>query len=264
MRYGEKNLFYITANCIVSNNSDNDRHKQEKETRIEKTRGDYAHTIITTGAPAIAPIAGNVADNPLIGTAAAVGTSIFTLVISKPLEKRLNKWREEVSDGLKKLQDEKGVNIESLANNEHFITTITQATLIAIRNHQKQKIDALQNAILNAATSNDADTDLELMFLNYIDIFTPSHLEVLEYLAANEFNLKGASWRIRIDEEIYKAIISVKPKFRDINFFNVIMKDLIDHELIDPTDRNVQQDTYFDICLTPMGKKFLNYITFTR
>ena len=157
--------------------------------------------------------------------------------------------------GLERLEKH-SVDVEALSHNQKFITIVTQAMVISLRNHQEEKLDALQNAILNAASTDDSDTDLELMFLHYIDMFTPSHLEVLDYLDKNEFNLEGGGFAKYITPDIYKALNSVNPKYSDINFFNIIIRDLEDRELIYPKTRNVSEETYFATVTTNIGKAF--------
>jgi hypothetical protein len=167
-----------------------------------------------------------------------------------------------LATGLERLEKQ-SVDIEALSNNEKFITIVTQAMVISLRNHQKEKLDALQNVILNAATSDDSDIDLELMFLNYIDMFTPSHLEVLDYLDKNEFDLKGGGLAMYITPAIHEALKSVKPKYANIGLFNIIIKDLEYRELIYPKTKNVSEETYFTTVTTNIGKRFLGYITFS-
>ncbi|MGI0047532.1 MAG: hypothetical protein ACREBB_10170 [Nitrosotalea sp.] len=70
--------------------------------------------------------------------------------------------------------------IESLPQNEKFISVYTSGLFIAARNHQKEKLDMLRNAVLNTALSNTIDEDLQLSFISYIDRLTPSHIVALK------------------------------------------------------------------------------------
>ena len=69
--------------------------------------------------------------------------------------------------------------IEHLPKNEKSISAYTAGLLIATRNHQKEKLDALRNAVVNTALPSDIDEDLQLSFINYIDRLTPSHIVAL-------------------------------------------------------------------------------------
>ena len=89
---------------------------------------------------------------------------LYDYFIKPPLIKRQEEFMFRLAMGLERLEKQ-SVNVEGLSKNEKFITIVTQAMVISLRNHQKEKLDALQNVILNAATSDDSDIDLELMFL---------------------------------------------------------------------------------------------------
>lgn len=155
------------------------------------------------------------------------------------------------------------MDLDSILKREKVTTTIAQAYLIWLRCHQRAKKEALLNAILNSMSSDDADEDLEVIFLNYIDFLTPSHLELLEFLLTNEIDRKGGNFATTLDDaKIHKAILSINPKFTDISFFNMIIKDLIDRQLIDRMSKNVTEDTYLSSVVTQMGEYFLNYIKF--
>lgn len=80
---------------------------------------------------------------------------LFNTVIIPPLEKRRNKWIESIAEGLKELEEKvDDFKIENLKDNEMFITTVMHAKQVAIRNHQKEKLAALRNAVLNAGLPN--------------------------------------------------------------------------------------------------------------
>lgn len=111
---------------------------------------------------------------PVIGGAAA---EFFSAIVVPPLSRRRDKWIEDIVEGLQTLEKQvDGFKIEELSHNEMFITTVMNASQTAIRNHQEEKLEALRNAVLNAALPNPPDDDLQLMFLNFVDTFTPWHL----------------------------------------------------------------------------------------
>ena len=106
---------------------------------------------------------------------------LFEHFIMPPLEKRRELWMEKVSEALRNLEANYGFNLDHLQSNERFITIVVQATTIAVRNHQKEKIKALQNALINSATNPDIGDDLQLLFIRYIEELTPSHLKMLSF-----------------------------------------------------------------------------------
>lgn len=144
--------------------------KKENKYRTPKpNKADITHTLVCAG----------IASIPVIGGA---GVEFFKMLITPSIEKRRQKWMEEVAKGLKELEDNKFILIEDLKNNETFITTVMQASQTAIRNHQKEKLEALRNAVLNAALPNAPEEDLQVMFLNLIDTLTVSHIKILHFL----------------------------------------------------------------------------------
>jgi hypothetical protein len=57
------------------------------------------------------------------------------------------------------------------------------ASRIAVTTGQQEKLDALRNAVLNAAfPSGDIDADTQAIFLRHIGDLTPSHLHMLKLL----------------------------------------------------------------------------------
>lgn len=109
-----------------------------------------------------------------------LGSEIFERVMTPPLEKRLKKWREDIGEALRDLEQNRGVNLEELRSNDVFVDTVLQATQIAIRNSQAEKRRALRNAIRNAALPNSPEQSLQQMFLSFIDTFTVWHLRLLK------------------------------------------------------------------------------------
>jgi hypothetical protein len=134
-----------------------------------KAKGDTAHAL----ARAV------IGSAPLVGNAA---TEFFNLIIAPPIEKRLDDWRVEVGERLKELEDARFVTVESLQSNEAFVSTITKASQIAVTAHDREKREALRNAVLNTALSIEPDDTLRQLFLRFVDELTPWHIRILHLL----------------------------------------------------------------------------------
>jgi len=94
---------------------------------------------------------------------------------------------ESIAEGLKALEAEiEGFKMENLCDNEAFVSALVHASRVAIRNHQEEKLEALRNAVLNAALPNAPEESSELMFLDFVDSFTPWHIKVLARLDKSE------------------------------------------------------------------------------
>jgi len=132
--------------------------------------GDVAYTVVKAALSAV-PIAGGPAAE-LVG-----------LVFGPPLEKRREKWLEQLADAVKEVQDKVSeLTPEKLSKNEAFVTTVLRATEIAVRTHQQEKLEALRNAVVSAALPDAPDETLQQIFLNHADTLTPWHLLILNFL----------------------------------------------------------------------------------
>ena len=76
----------------------------------------------------------------------------------------------------------KRIDINELANNEQFIDVVIQATTFALRTSQKEKIDALKNAILSTAVEYNINDTKSQIFLNQINRFTNWHIKILQFI----------------------------------------------------------------------------------
>jgi hypothetical protein len=102
------------------------------------------------------------------------------------LPQRVNKnrvdWLKTVAKGIFELQQSSGLQIESLNDNPNFILVLMQASKIAQRINQEERLTVLRNAVLNTAKGIDIDGKVQLMLINRIDEFTALHLKLLVYL----------------------------------------------------------------------------------
>lgn len=108
---------------------------------------------------------------------------ILENVFTSPIERRKQAWLEELADVVTTLQQRvEGLTAEKLASNEVFVTVAMQASQVAIRNHQNEKLKALRNAVLNSGLPNPPEEDEQQIFVRLIDQLTPWHLRLLAVL----------------------------------------------------------------------------------
>lgn len=99
---------------------------------------------------------------------------VFENVFSAPIEKRKQVWLEKLAEIVTELQQRvDGLTPETLAANDVFVTVAMQASEVAIRNHQNEKIKALRNAVLNVGLPNPPEEDEQLIFVRLVDQLTP-------------------------------------------------------------------------------------------
>lgn len=131
------------------------------------TASDHTHALVRSGLGAI-PFAG------------AGAVELFNKLVTPPLEHRRDRWRESVGERLQSLEEAAVVDIEALQQNEAFVTVVMQASQAALRSHEDEKLEALRNAVLNAALSHPLDESLHQMFVKLVDEFTVWHLRLLQ------------------------------------------------------------------------------------
>ena len=145
---------------------------EEKLDIPKQSKGDFTHSVAKAGLSAI----------PVIGGAAV---ELFQNVIQPPLEKRRAEWMAQVGKKLQKLE-ENGLNLESLKENESFISAVMYASQLALRTHHQEKLIALKNAVANIAIGQCPEEVMQHMFLNMVDSFTELHIQILKIFQAPE------------------------------------------------------------------------------
>lgn len=146
-----------------------------KEKLPQPTVMDHGHAIAKGVISDVIPWAGSTA------------AELFGIVIAPPLAKRRDQWLEGLATDLRGLEAKvSGFSIKALSSNEDFVTAVMHATTAAMKNHQREKLDALRNAVLNSALQQSADANLHLIFLGWVDSLTPLHLRVLRLLSEPE------------------------------------------------------------------------------
>jgi hypothetical protein len=219
----------------------------------EGTKGDLAQVLAKAGISLI----------PVVGGPAA---ELFGYIVKPPLEKRRDEWLKTIGERVKKLEETGGFKMESLADNPLFITVVTQATTIALRNHQQEKLEALQNAVVNTASGISIDENLQLLFLSLVDYLTPLHLKVLVY-----FN-DPAGWfraQARTAPQLTggSPVHGIEEAFNGLRgrreIYDPIVEELYNRGLLntDKTGMHVMMTSILDPRTTPLGKQFIKYVS---
>lgn len=209
---------------------------------------------------------------PYAGNAA---NELIPLLFTAPLERRRQNWMNEIAHGLREVEKNRGVTIDQLQSNESFISVLVQATQARIRNHQREKIEALRQAICNSASGVDIGEDLQLLFVRFIDELTPSHLTLLRFFRDNEQKFK----ELESYEQLFQAFCTVngesaitRDEFRlcseELKVRNLlrVSANVEDFEgvgannyIVDPTGSGGPM-----LLVTEIGKKLLEFITDSR
>jgi hypothetical protein len=107
----------------------------------------------------------------------------------------------EVASALRVLEQERGISLDELQSDEAFISVLVQASQVAVRNHQREKIEALRQAICNSAGDVQIEEDLQLLFVRFIDELTPSHFALLRFFHDKEAEFQN----VESYEELFQA-----------------------------------------------------------
>jgi len=194
-------------------------------------------------------------------------TVLLETIFAPPLERRREKWFGMLAEAVAELQRTvQGISPEALAANEMFVTAAAQATQVALRTHQEEKLQALKRAVICAASADAPAEDQQLMFLRFIDELTPWHLRLLAFFNSPEQWLKDrgqvASWSLGAPSTVLEHC------FPDLNgqsgFYVQLVRDLQSRGLIHQGEflnTTMTGRGMLEARTTPFGRAFLVYIS---
>jgi hypothetical protein len=228
--------------------------EDEKYKVPESTKGDVAHAI-AKGAAGVVPYAGGFL------------AELLQMVIVPPLEKRKAEWMNGVADGLRELERKTaGFSVENLKDNEQFISAVLNTSQVAIKNHQKEKLEALRNAVLNVAVGSGLTEDQEAMFLGLVDRYTPWHLCILRLfqspleLAAQK-GIRPESFYLGSRTQLVETYF---PELKGQNqLYNAVVAELAADRMLGVRDLGgmITAQGMFQKVTTEWGDRFLAFIT---
>lgn len=151
--------------------------------------------------------------------------------VVSPSSKRLNDFYQTLVDALCEISAKADCLDFDCPS---FTTTLMYAMQIASRNHQEEKLSALRNAVINSVIIPPLDDDIQKIFLNLIDDFTPSHIRVLSAiykcgLKKNKHSAMNSQWKEVDNEYIEEKFPNISSEYE---FYEQILKDLINRNLI--------------------------------
>jgi hypothetical protein len=227
----------------------------DRSTRKDKRKSKRLDHVHTTGKVATA-VAGTIVSS-IIGVPGlgAMGSELYSTVLKPPLTKRTEEHFISIEERLMKLEKEiDGFRIQNLSAKPIFISVFMQAYQIALRNHQEEKLEVLRNAVINVAKPEFPENDIYMMFINWIDTFTPWHIRILHFLDET----KGA-----VAGQLVETVCNNFSELSDERAFaSQIIKELKDRGLIKDTGEIVfpNEEVTIPFYTTGLGKKFLRLI----
>jgi hypothetical protein len=218
---------------------------------------DTVHTIASAGMAAIPFIGGSVVE-------------IFKAVLATPLERRTQEWWRSIVDAIEQLQRADANIVPRLKDNEEFQSILLQATWAAIRNHHREKLAALHNAVINTAHGTGVPSDRQLLFVRYVDELSPSHLVVMDFFVRHEAEVA----RLESFQNLHEVFSRASNQRIEPQFFKLVCDDLKSRSLVRISDEfedlpglykeNLlaidKQTENPKIIVTEMGRAFINFV----
>ena len=218
----------------------------------EPQRGDIAENIARSALALV----------PGLGGPAA---TLIDLMLTPALEKRRIQWFNELAELVNGLQvRDPSLTVASLSADEEWIDAVLAATLVALRTRREEKWRALMSALANIALRDEPDRDLNFVFLNLIDVLTPSHLRVLHMLQSTRAFAasQGTTVPLTLDRSFHHVVARLLP---DVPFdlYSLLSADLESRGLLitGPAAVAAYRDPVDQRLTTPLGDKFLSFIS---
>jgi len=191
----------------------------------------------------------------------------FNQVIKPPIESRNESWANMITNAVNDLiETDPDLDYETLKANPLFISTMLEASLIAQRTHQHEKLHALRNAVINTASGIDIEENTQLIFLKYLDFFTPIHMKILVFLNAPEKWFKDRDMKHHFAGGAISTAIEVGiPELnKQGDMIHTIANDLFNRGLINTESRmfnaSMTKHGMLSKRTKPLGEQFLKYI----
>lgn len=232
----------------------------------EKSGADYLITAAETAAGLIPEPITSTAIQQLIG------------LITPPLQRRQENWLMGLGERVEHLEEAvSDIDKDRLAEDPMFVSALVRASQLALGTHQKEKLKALQNAVVNSALPDRPDENLQQMLLNYINDLTVWHIVALKYLPApdepkrnyyqeyaNEMdkrNLQERLAKISSVAGIHPMPEGFESGFNDNPLETQILLDLHSRGLIEVVEEDLEDQRTIWAQRSRLGQVFFEFIS---
>lgn len=222
-------------------------NKEEYSNDMEENLADFGESNLRAIVDCI-PFGGLLANN-------------IEFLIKPSIEKRKEKWLNLIVDSINFLSN-KIENVSKMFQDETFVTFIINTTQSAMRTQQDEKINMYKNVLINSYICNNIDLDKKMIFLNWLDNLTLTHMKVLAFMNnPSEFcdNPNGST--MNSIAEIMRMSFSNFNDNRQI--YENVVKDLYYKGLIntDNISTHMTSSGAFAIRSTVVGKEFITFVS---
>lgn len=194
-------------------------------------------------------------------------TEVFNEIVTPSLERRRNEWLNDLMEKVVRLEQKvEGFKIDSLAENDQFLTCLLEATQIALRTHQKMKLECLRNAVINTAIMESIDDDKINMYLHLVQVFGQNHLKLLLLLKdpRHFFQNQGITPPSFLSGSPLNLIEIAYPDLKEEKeYLNKIILDLYQNGLINTQSLSttMTESGMYSSRTTNFGNDFLSFIS---
>lgn len=198
-------------------------------------------------------------------------TELFDAIVTPPIQKRRIEWMQMIGKELQKLHELNNNKIQDILNNTEFQSLLINASICAFKTHQIEKTERLKNGLLNSI-KGDFSYEINQQFINFIDILSLLHINLLNYIFLCHKELKNID-KVSTFFEVckngaLKGIVCNGIHEIEISTFRFLLKDLESKGLIMLSpDLNDIENTVFknaSILLKQNKTKGLPYILITQ
>ncbi|HAK43514.1 MAG TPA: hypothetical protein DCM59_13460 [Clostridium sp.] len=155
-------------------------------------------------------------------------------------------------------------SIDNLISNEKFVTCLIEASQLAIKNHQEEKLKCLKNAIVNTIIFDISD-DKSKLFFYLVDELSCMQISILKFLDdPNEYYIRNG-----MERKSYHMgspsilLLEAYPMLNDDKeYMNKLVKDLYSNRLINTESLNtlMTESGMYASRTTKFGKEFISFI----
>jgi hypothetical protein len=193
-----------------------------------------------------------------------VGGPILSELISAAANVRTGQQLDDLKERLEKMEAEGRLKPEDIINNEQFNSVLIQTTLTAAKTHQKEKLEALRNAVLNTALGKNPGEAKTALFLSLVDRFTAAHLAALKRISDydNDTRRNNPVGRSRGEGEITRLLEHLPEFENNLQLATTIANDLHQCSLIDYIlHSRVRFVSHDESYVTELGREFLQFVS---
>nr|MBU1328984.1 hypothetical protein [Candidatus Omnitrophota bacterium] len=198
-----------------------------------------------------------------------VVASLISDYIPKSREKRTLEFLKKVAEDLESL---KGIVNEKYIQSEEFEYLFQKAWRVAVEHYQNEKVEGFRAILINSAIGKEATADDKDLFINILNDLTGYHFQMLKVFqdpvgwnAKNSNKVKGASMMASLSQ-IFRECFPDWGEERII----IILDDLFNKKLCTISSERLKVMISgggiekFNNALTPFGRRFIDYVTFTK